>query len=704
MRIWESLLLKQKIMWMVVGLCSIVLILFELVFISTQFDTLKKQAQRSLDSMAETLATNVSSALVFDDKDSATQTIQSLRALPELVSATVKRSDGSVFVSYQGSASGAQGKLMAASFAILQKDLIIGQVELQSSLFFVYQALYRAMLIAGGFGLGILLLISWLASHYARRLSAPLLHLSELANEVGLSNDYSLRAMPGDGQDETVQLAQRFNQMLAQIETRETELTDYRAHLEQKVDTRTHELAKAKEQAEAANRAKSIFLANMSHELRTPLNAILGFARLLERDASMKPEHQRNLAIINRAGQHLLKLINDVLEISRIEAGRNEIKLAVFDLGDMLNELEDMMRGRAQDKNLAFEMQRDADLPSHVLGDVHHLKQILINLLGNAIKYTDQGKVGIRTYLSNQKICFEVSDTGYGISKKDQDKLFQPFFQTDEGIAKGEGTGLGLSISQEYARLMGSHIIVSSDTGLGSTFSLSLSLPAASDTSQKPADRRPVLGLEIGIERPRVLVVDDKIDNRELVRQMLEMANIEVQTADDGQQAIAAFVRWQPHFIWMDMRMPVLDGYAATRQIRQLPGGQNVKIVALTASAFEEDIARVLEAGCDNIIRKPVEQEQLLRVMGELLNLPYRYEDDIIVDTKVLPVDIDLSCLSQEQRNNLKAAADALNLQVLRSIVKELAPQYPNLAQSLESLIASFRFDRISALCTPSPH
>lgn len=704
MRIWESLQLKQKIMWMVVGLCSIVLILFELVFISTQFDTLKKQAQRSLDSMAETLATNVSSALVFDDKDSATQTIQSLRALPELVSATVKRSDGSVFVSYQGSASGAQGKLMAASFAILQKDLIIGQVELQSSLFFVYQALYRAMLIAGGFGLGILLLISWLASHYARRLSAPLLNLSELANEVGLSNDYSLRAMPGDGQDETVQLAQRFNQMLAQIETRETELTDYRAHLEQKVDTRTHELAKAKEQAEAANRAKSIFLANMSHELRTPLNAILGFARLLERDASMKPEHQRNLAIINRAGQHLLKLINDVLEISRIEAGRNEIKLAVFDLGDMLNELEDMMRGRAQDKNLAFEMQRDADLPSHVLGDVHHLKQILINLLGNAIKYTDQGKVGIRTYLSNQKICFEVSDTGYGISKKDQDKLFQPFFQTDEGIAKGEGTGLGLSISQEYARLMGSHIIVSSDTGLGSTFSLSLSLPAASATSQKPADRRPVLGLEIGIERPRVLVVDDKIDNRELVRQMLEMANIEVQTADDGQQAIAAFVRWQPHFIWMDMRMPVLDGYAATRQIRQLPGGQNVKIVALTASAFEEDIARVLEAGCDNIIRKPVEQEQLLRVMGELLNLPYRYEDDIIVDTKVLPVDIDLSCLSQEQQNNLKAAADALNLQVLRSIVKELAPQYPNLAQSLESLIASFRFDRISALCTPSPH
>lgn len=687
-------------MWTVVGLCTVTLILFELVFISTQFDTLKKQAQRSLDSMAETVATNVSSALVFDDKDSATQTIQSLRALPELVSATVKRADGSVFVSYQGGAPGAHDNLMAARFPIQQKDLQIGQVELHSSLFFVYQALYRAMLIAGGFGLGTLLLVSWLASHYARRLSDPLLHLSELANEVGLSNNYSLRATPGKGHDETVQLAQRFNQMLAQIETRETELTDYRAHLEQKVDTRTHELAKAKEQAEAANRAKSIFLANMSHELRTPLNAILGFARLLERDNGMKPEHQRNLAIINRAGQHLLTLINDVLEISRIEAGRNEIKLAVFDLGDMLNELEDMMRGRAQDKNLTFKVQRDTDLPSYVLGDAHHLKQILINLLGNAIKYTDQGQVSIRTYLSDKKICFEVNDTGQGISKKDQVKLFQPFFQTDEGIAKGEGTGLGLSISQEYARLMGSQIMVSSDTGLGSTFTLALSLPAAvAPANKEPVNRGPILGLQIDADRPRVLVVDDKLDNRELVRQMLEMVDIEVQTADDGQQAIDAFVRWQPHFIWMDMRMPVMDGYEATRQIRKLPGGQNVKIVALTASAFEEDIARVLEAGCDNIIKKPVEQEQLLQVMGELLDLRYRYKDEISVNNKVESVDIDLSFLSQTQRHKLKAAADALDLDVLRGIVKELEPQHLNLAQNLESLITSFRFDLISELC-----
>lgn len=703
MRTWESLLLRQKIMWTVVGLCTIALILFELVFISTQFDTLQKQAQRSLNSMAETLAANVSSALVFDDKESAAQTIQSLRALPELVSATVRRADGSVFVSYQGGATGTLDNLMAARFAIRQKDLQIGQVELQSSLIFVYQALYRAMLIAGGFGLGTLLLVSWLASHYARRLSAPLLHLSELANEVGQRNDYSLRARPGRGHDETVQLAQRFNQMLAQVEIRETELSDYRAHLEQKVDTRTQQLAKAKEQAEAANRAKSIFLANMSHELRTPLNAILGFARLLERDKGMKPEHQRNLTIINRAGQHLLKLINDVLEISRIEAGRNEIRLAVFDLGDILNELEDMMRGRAQDKRLGFEVKRAPDLPSYVLGDAHHLKQILINLLGNAIKYTDNGKVSIRTYLEHEKICFEVSDTGQGISKKDQEHLFQPFFQTEEGIAKGEGTGLGLSISQEYARLMGSKIIVNSDTGVGSTFTLTLSLPVANAPAEKEqAHKKTVLGLQMDVERPRVLVVDDKLDNRELVRQMLAMIGIEVQTANDGQQAIDAFVRWQPHFIWMDMRMPVMDGYEATRKIRLLPGGQNVKIVALTASAFEEDIAKVLDAGCDNILKKPVEQEQLLRVMGELLNLPYRYEDELTVNHQQTPADIDISCLSQEQRDTLKTAAEALDLAALRHIIREFAPQHVHLAQSLESLIADFRLDRIAELCETS--
>jgi signal transduction histidine kinase/CheY-like chemotaxis protein len=483
----------------------------------------------------------------------------------------------------------------------------------------------------------------------------------------------------------------------------EGELVRHKEHLEDLVNERTLALSAARQQADAANRAKSVFLANMSHELRTPLNAILGFARILERDKSIKPEHQQNLATINRSGQHLLRLINDVLEISRIEAGRNDSKLAAFELGEMIADLEAMTRGRAQEKGLKFTVHRHACLPKYVFGDAHHLKQILINLLGNAVKYTDKGQVSFHIDTHNEQICFEIADTGHGISKHDQVKLFQPFFQTEHGVEKADGTGLGLSISQEYAHLLGSVIEIDSDIGKGSRFTLKISLPEVeAPMEESKRQHGQILGLEAGSQAPRVLVVDDKQDNRELVRQMLEMVDIVVQTADDGQQAVDAFTRWQPQLIWMDMRMPVMDGYEATRQIRLLPGGADVKIVALTATAFEEDIAAVREAGCDDIIKKPVEQEHLLEVMGRLLDLRYRYSTDIISESAEPAVTIDLSGvtdLTSALRLQLKDAADALDLKSLQSIVQEIALHDSDLARKLETLIAAFRFDLISSSC-----
>lgn len=412
---------------------------------------------------------------------------------------------------------------------------------------------------------------------------------------------------------------------------REQDLAGHRDELERRVAARTHELAIAKDLAESSNRAKSAFLAKMSHELRTPLNAILGFVQLMQFDRQMSEESQRRLATIDRAGRHLLGLINEVLELSRIEAGRSVLQIESFDLAELVEEVAELIRGRADSKRLAFEVERAVGLPVYVSGDGARLRQVLINLLGNAVKYTPQGRVELRVRLGlSDEIVFEIADTGPGISAEDQEKIFQAFFQTDAALAKGEGTGLGLTISQEYARLMGGSLSLFSEPPDGCVFTLKVPLPVVRTGSAPPAARPGrVQALAPGQARPRVLVVDDRPDNRELVRQMLERVGIEARTAVDGQQAVRMFQAWQPALICMDIRMPVMDGYEATRAIRALPGGREVRIAALTASAFEEDRQAILDAGCDEMLRKPLQDEQLFALMTRLLGLRWlRTEED----------------------------------------------------------------------------
>lgn len=430
--------------------------------------------------------------------------------------------------------------------------------------------------------------------------------------------------------------------------------------LEALVAHRTAELAaserearEAREEALEASKAKSVFLANMSHELRTPLNAVIGFAQVLERRASIEGEDRESLQIIQRSGEHLLDLINDVLSISKIEAGKLTLTPQPFDLGRLLKAVEAIVRVRAEAKGLDVVFDLRQPPPQAVAGDEGKLRQVLINLLGNAVKFTDRGCVTLRASWTRGRAVFDVEDTGYGISDGELARLFVAFSQTESGLKSKEGTGLGLAISRQIVQLMGGDIHVRSRIGEGTTFSFDVDLPLA-DASPADGVRRRVTALEDGQVPPRILIVDDTDENRLLLARVLAPVGFDVREAANGQLGVEAWERWQPDLIFMDMRMPVLDGREATRRIRERENGQRTddagseqvargrrcKIIALTASAFEHEHADILATGTDDLITKPCRIETLFEKIAEHLGVTYRYEEPEAKGTVGAPVGI----------------------------------------------------------------
>ncbi|MDD5755407.1 MAG: ATP-binding protein, partial [Methylococcales bacterium] len=389
-------------------------------------------------------------------------------------------------------------------------------------------------------------------------------------------------------------------------EQAEAALESYRLHLEQLVIARTLELEAAKAKAEAANRAKSIFLSNMSHELRTPLNAILGFSELMSLDNEVSIKQKENLAIINRSGAHLLNMINDVLDISKIEAGRLELDIQAFDLIGLLNDIGVMINIRAVKKQLRFALDIAPDTAQFIRTDSGKLRQVLINLLGNAIKFTEKGSVILRARIKALVLTLEVIDSGMGIPANKLHELFKPFVQLVQNNADVQGTGLGLVISKSLVELMGGTISVNSEFGIGSTFKIDLPVKLATATDVIAGENIKVVK-HLAPNQPvwRLLVVDDNADNRLLLATMLADMGFQIREAENGQEVIKVFEDWKPHLIWMDMRMPVMNGYEATMKIRQLAGGDKVKIIALTASAFKEQHSNIIKAGCDAVLHKP---------------------------------------------------------------------------------------------------
>lgn len=549
----------------------------------------------------------------------------------------------------------------------------------------------------------------------SRWITQPIIQLSQAARAI--SSGQIDQKVELDRSDELGILAQSFNQMAAELKKLVNEL-------EERVLERTAQLQEAKENADTANRAKSIFLANMSHELRTPLNAILGFTQIMERDRFLNAAHQEYLGIINRSGEHLLELINNILSIAKIESGKITFQEKAFNLYRLLDSLEEMLRLRAITKGIELSIQPSWDIPQNIETDEGKLRQVLLNLLGNSIKFTEFGSVTLRvkrghkTDSQKTRLFFEVEDTGAGIDSAEIQNLFTPFFQTQTGRKSQEGTGLGLAISRQFIQLMGGDIKVSSQVGKGTIFQFDIEVNEVESLVIQPhQETQRALTLAPNQPHYRLLVVDDVADNRNFMIQLLRPLGFEIQEAENGQEGVTLWESFKPHLIWMDMRMPILDGYEAIKQIRAKEQQQQeqgkpihrVIIIAVTASAFDQERSPLLSMGCDDFVLKPVSEVVLLDKLTQYLGASYLYADpNPVLNGKSSAVnrEIPLDQLAEIPGDLLSAihqhALCADDEAILQRLQQFPAQNYA-ITQILRDWTYNFRFDLILEL-TQNPY
>ena len=490
-------------------------------------------------------------------------------------------------------------------------------------------------------------------------------------------------------------------------------------------------LEQAAERAAIANQAKSQFLAKMSHELRTPLNAILGFTEVMSHSPNTATEFQEHLGIVSRSGEYLLALINDVLEMSSVEAGQLVLTERSFNLHRLLRSLQEMFALKASQNGLMLSFERDQSVPRYVCSDEVKLRQILLNLISNAIKFTTQGSVTVEIRAEVAKttkqsgtcdpntstsccdilLSVAVTDTGCGVNPQDWEAIFEAFGQTEQG-RQIQGTGLGLSISRQFARLMGGDITVQSLVNQGSTFTCKVLLqqPEAMVTEPEPTYR--VIGLQPGQPTYRILVAEDVLENQQLLRALLEPIGFAVHIVENGVEAIAHWQQWQPHLIFMDIQMPIMDGYEATQQIRSneqkqvdVGASSDTKIIALTASAFKEDRTASLQAGCNDYMAKPFTEAALFEVIARYLSVQYCYADQASSEPATSernPLTTqDLHKMSLKWNAQVHEASLDLNDADIRHLIAQIPPQEQTLIKGMTFLVDNFQLEAIATLTQP---
>ncbi len=586
-------------------------------------------------------------------------------------------------------------------------------IHISQPLTVAYAPVHRiGIVMAVGMGLAIFMAIV-ISIPIMRKILSPLIRLTEQSGRIA-QGDYDL-VKGGNGFRETLELSNSFNLMVTAVRKREDQLRQSEAEILKHtamLESTNTELTAAKETAEAANRAKTTFLANMSHELRTPLNAILGFTQMMQQDNSLSTTVQEEIGIVNSCGRHLLALINDVLEIVKIEAGRIVATPTNFDLHWFLQSISEIFASSSTAHELKFVLKKAPDLVRHIQADEGKLRQVLINLLGNAHKFTRTGQIELRVMHGNLNertlVRFEIEDTGIGIASEDLETIFDPFVQSRPDKSNGEiitGTGLGLTISRQYILLMGGEISVESTPGKGTVFVFSIPVKQvrAADVAIRQS-RRQVIALAPNQPVFRILIVEDQDENRFLLRKLLTNMGFKVREAANGLEGVEIFSSWEPDLVWMDMRMPVMDGYEATKQIKTTEKGAQTPVIALSAHAFEEERNEILAAGCDDFVGKPFHMNDIFDVMARHLGVQYIYEENQQPSTppsEALLANRGTDVLPKLPEALVMAAKEALvaiDTDKIRQVIEDISKLDDALGQTLSRLADDFQFQRILSM------